>query len=182
MVRLPKSLHRRLACGGGCTVRADGQGRSRLGGMSRTLGPGAVDDGSPEMTGGGAAGDSRLLPLGTDGCCSGSSTAPEGWSCGGRREELCGGRSRQTTAFGLSPAAGAAARTRPGQRPWSATSAALCRRPTWMAPTTCSPATAASTDTDTRGGSRSAVETAVGEESCVQACAPPSAALPTAVD
>ena len=45
---------------------------------SRTLGPGAVDDGSPEMTGGGAAGDSRLLPLGTDGCCSGSSTAPQG--------------------------------------------------------------------------------------------------------
>ena len=43
MVRLPKSLHRRLACGGGCTVRADGQGRSRLGGMSHTLGPGAVD-------------------------------------------------------------------------------------------------------------------------------------------
>ena len=43
-------------------------------------------------------------------------------------------------------------------------------------------AAASSTDIDARGGSRSAVDIAIGEESCVQVRAPPSAALPTAID
>lgn len=87
MVWLSRPWRHHLACRGGCAAGVDGQGQRWLGWISCTLRPGAVSDGSSEVTSSGATDGSRLQLHGTDGCCSGSSTALEGWSGGEGREE-----------------------------------------------------------------------------------------------